>query len=230
MSPEFQPGDFVVTRRQAGVVMRRVRSDDDPRKCLLPGEHWLQPPNTTASRDVTAYIIRPHNDAKMAFTAAELVLPDLARLAPKGTPVMEQAKKLSPATIAYLIGSCDYRLIDEAHRAFFRHIVASSVSCRWPHWQAAWRWNANTQASTFPGFSEIDRLFVETATSGNAICSSAFDEERILKAAPITDLPQASASGCCPIRLGIVRQFWRGGPAFVEAVSKSMQHPQKAAA
>ena len=164
MSPEYRVGESVMVDGAAGIIRARVRADDDPRKCVPPGERFARRGHVR-SRDATSYLVRLEQCTDLVWTQGKVLEPAVA-MPPEGSArvsqdrVLADARALSMGTLSYLSGFNRYDELEPIHRAFIQHVIATAGNgVRYSSWIEAWRWFVNGYADRLKSYDEIDRLF-----------------------------------------------------------------------
>ncbi|TJY57225.1 hypothetical protein E4T66_17610 [Sinimarinibacterium sp. CAU 1509] len=163
---EFGIGDPVVLDGTLGVVVARVRADDDPRKCVPAGSR-LTLRGTIAERDQVTYLVRPSGVKRVIWshnkdlTGIVPTVPVASATAAAGR-VAADVMSISDGTMAALTGYRQTADIIRVRQAFAQHVIGAEDSgTRFGSWLAAFRWFLNgAPGEALPLFDEKDRMFL----------------------------------------------------------------------
>lgn len=147
----IQIGQTVTVGGHSGVVVARVRADDDPRKCVPPG-YRLRRRGDIPERERDTWLID--------IGARTLLWSDT--LAVETTPTAEQAATISDGTMASLTGYTEQRDLQRARQQFLIFIAAAAANgIHHTNWIAAWRWFVNgPEGDAMPAYDGAHGLFV----------------------------------------------------------------------
>lgn len=216
----FALNDSVMLGVKTGIVVARVRADDDPRKCAPNGCYYSRR-GGIAERDRETYLVRMDGDlsGRLEWTHGKpfvgIVAPPAALMADKRS-VLTQAQSISDGTMAAMTGLREPLALSQIRTKLVQHIiVAESTGLRFANWQEAWRWLLNVESvcELLPAYRGLFRLFVMERTGKppqNALWVSE-DGTRWIASdeAPFSDDEAAAGglfgeSGKTPVRAGFV--------------------------
>lgn len=227
----FEKKDPIWLDGNAGIVVAVVRADDDPRKCVPPGERFVWR-GSLGERDETTYLVKIDGMANLRWSYRHAVVPRLpvpadgSGIAGRRRSVLEDARMLSTGTLSYLCGYRDYGRLSQVHQWFLQHVIAAEGSgARFENWIDAWRWFVNGKlGDEMPAYEPHERLYL-VGMPGDALR----DDQCLVRApegnvairvdSPVGTLDVVERSGALNvdgaalIRVGFVRRHWLGPKA-----------------